>query len=152
MFRVASMVTRRRRRRMADSRNAKANALLAPTPRVTPDELLGIVGAPRKVAVADIRRLVATRFKLAEHEIFGSGSLARYVVLARHVAIYLARTLTPHSMTVIAKFVGGCDHTTIMHACKRVEKKMAQSDIFASEVASLRMELVGYCGQAYWGA
>jgi chromosomal replication initiator protein len=44
------------------------------------------------------------------------------VVLPRHVAMYLARKLTTHSLPEIGAAFGGKDHTTVLHACKKVEK------------------------------
>ena len=44
----------------------------------------------------------------------------RQVALARNVAIYLARQLTGQSLEKIGKYFGGRDHTTVLHACRRV--------------------------------
>ena len=51
----------------------------------------------------------------------------RHVVYARQVAMYLARELTPLSFPTIARKFGGRDHTTVIHAHKRITREMLSS-------------------------
>lgn len=62
------------------------------------------------------------------------------VLIPRHVAMFLARELTPHSYPVIAKHFGDRDHTTVMSAVRRIEVKMCNPD-FAENVNELREAL-----------
>jgi chromosomal replication initiator protein len=47
---------------------------------------------------------------------------------ARHLAMYLARELTPRSMPEIARIMGGRDHTTVMHGAQKIAKQVADPD------------------------
>lgn len=64
----------------------------------------------------------------------------RYVLRARHIAQYLARELTTHSFPAIAREFNR-DHSTIIHACGRIEQMMADNPAFAEEVRALRDEI-----------
>jgi chromosomal replication initiator protein len=57
-----------------------------------------------------------------------SAQRSKHVVLPRQVSMYLARQLTPLSLQQIGKFFGGRDHTTVMHACKKIEEAL-QTDL-----------------------
>ena len=59
----------------------------------------------------------------------------------RQVAMYLARHLTDKSFESIGRYFGGRDHTTVIHAVKTVERKLADDELAAS-VASLRSQLI----------
>ena len=67
--------------------------------------------------------------KVAEH--FGVRTLdlkikkrTKSVVRPRHVAMYLSRTLTDHSLPEIGDYFGGRDHSTVIHACRTVAKRI----------------------------
>ena len=49
-------------------------------------------------------------------------SRRRELVKTRHLAMYLCRELTNNTLTSIGLFFGGRDHTTVIHACGKVEK------------------------------
>ena len=94
----------------------------------------------RKVTVEDIQKTVATHFnvKLAEMH---SARRARAVARPRQVAMYLAKQLTARSLPEIGRRFGGRDHTTVMHAVKRVEELCANDGSFAEDVELLRRML-----------
>ena len=73
---------------------------------------------------------------------------ARKVVWPRHVAMYLGRELTAHSLPSIGRAFGGRDHTTVMHGIGRVESRMADSAPVAEEVAELCKSIVRANGSA----
>lgn len=60
------------------------------------------------------------------------------LVQARHVAMYLARHLTPRSLPEIGRFLGGRDHTTVMYGVRRTEERMGATPELAARVATLR--------------
>jgi chromosomal replication initiator protein len=60
------------------------------------------------------------------------------LVQARHVAMYLARHLTPRSLPEIGRFLGGRDHTTVMYGVRRTEERMGAAPELAARVARLR--------------
>ncbi len=63
------------------------------------------------------------------------------VVVARHVAIYLARALTRHSFPTIGRWFGDRDHTTAQHAARRVAEQMESDPELAEHVNGLRLAL-----------
>lgn len=93
-----------------------------------------------QVSITDIQDAVARRFgmRLAD---MTSHRLARVVARPRQVAMYLASELTPHSLPAIGKHFGGRDHTTVMHACRRIAMLVEIDRELACAVADLRAEL-----------
>lgn len=92
--------------------------------------------------------------KKAVCEFYGISSIhlvatrrTKAIVEARHMAMYLCRELTPHSYPLIGKFLGGLDHTSVMHGFRKVENLMlTRSDEGANkafEVATLLERLTG---------
>lgn len=74
----------------------------------------------RKLTIDEIQRKVAEHYKLRLADLL-SASRARDVARPRQVAMYLAKKLTPRSLPEIGRRFGGRDHTTVMHAVKRIE-------------------------------
>lgn len=60
------------------------------------------------------------------------------VVLPRQVAMYLAKTTTLRSLPDIGRQFGGKDHTTILHAVRKIAARMAVDDAFRAKVEALR--------------
>jgi chromosomal replication initiator protein len=80
----------------------------------------------RLVTIENIQKTVADYFKVRMSELLSerrSRSLAR----PRQIAMALAKELTAHSLPEIGAAFGGRDHTTVMHACKRV-KELQESE------------------------
>ncbi|MFZ5829180.1 MAG: DnaA ATPase domain-containing protein [Planctomycetota bacterium] len=123
-----------------------AAELMAEGLKGTVPELLGALmqtsvgpdGEPRRITVDAVRRFLAKRYgngcpTLAEIAVatarhFGlrvadmrGPSRQRSVVAARDVMILLARELTPSSLEQIGKYLGGRDHTTVLHSCRKME-------------------------------
>ena len=56
---------------------------------------------------------------------------------ARQVGIYLARKLTGLSLARVGAYFGGHDHSTALHACRRVEEALAADPALANELIQL---------------
>ena len=82
--------------------------------------------ARRVLDVQSIVEAVARFFGLPENEILGS-KRTRAVTLPRQLAMFLARRLTPLSFPEIGRLMGGKNHTTVMAACKHVQKIAADN-------------------------
>ena len=67
-----------------------------------------------------------------------SARRARAVARPRQIAMYLAKQLTPRSLPEIGKMFGGRDHTTVMHAVRRVDELRAADAAFNDDVENLR--------------
>ena len=70
-----------------------------------------------------------------------SAKKVRTIVRGRQVGMYLARQLTPLSLTQIGSLFGGRDHTTVLYALRQIEKKLSTDQGLRSEVESLRSRL-----------
>jgi hypothetical protein len=92
--------------------------------------------------VRNIVITVARRYHMEEADIYSSRKTDN-IVLPRHIAMYLAKVMTQQSLPEIGKRFGGKDHTTVLHACRRIERMMAESPAFAGEVNAIRARLEG---------
>lgn len=95
--------------------------------------------APR-VRVEDIQKVVAQHYNLHTFEMH-SPRRARAVARPRQVAMYLAKQLTTLSLPEIGRKFGGRDHTTVMHAVRRVECLLKEDRLLAGDVDILLRSL-----------
>ncbi len=107
----------------------------------TQDVLRDVLKAhDRKVTIEEIQKRVAEHYHLKLVEM-SSARRARNVARPRQVAMYLAKQLTSRSLPEIGKKFGNRDHTTVMHACSRVQEIMGVDAGFAEDVELLRRML-----------
>jgi hypothetical protein len=78
-------------------------------------------GMPPALAIRTIQRAVCQHFGVSLADLMSSSRIQK-VVLPRHIAIWLSRRLTPHSLPAIGRHFGHRDHTTILHAVSRIEQ------------------------------
>lgn len=76
----------------------------------------------RFVSVDEIQKAVADRFHLKPAEL-KSKRRTKALVLPRQITMYLCREITKMSYPEIGRHFGGKDHTTVMHACRQIEKQ-----------------------------
>ncbi len=96
----------------------------------------------RRVTIEEIQKRVAEHYNIKLTEMF-SARRARAVARPRQVAMYLAKQLTSRSLPEIGRKFGGRDHTTVMHAVKKVDELKAQDNSFAEDIDLLRRMLEG---------
>ncbi len=94
----------------------------------------------RRVTIDEIQRRVAEHFNIKMAEMTSSRR-ARIVARPRQVAMYLAKQLTQRSLPEIGRKFGGRDHTTVMHAVKKIEELIASDRALAEDVELLRRML-----------
>jgi len=75
----------------------------------------------KKLTIDEIQRKVIEHYHLKMADLL-SARRARDVARPRQVAMYLAKKLTPRSLPEIGRRFGGRDHTTVMHAVKRIDE------------------------------
>lgn len=94
----------------------------------------------RRLSVEEIQKRVAEHYniKLAE---MSSARRSRQVARPRQVAMYLSKQLTSRSLPEIGRKFGGRDHTTVMHAVKKIEELLAADANFAEDVDLLKRML-----------
>ncbi|MET0280507.1 MAG: chromosomal replication initiator protein DnaA [Steroidobacteraceae bacterium] len=85
----------------------------------------------RLVTIENIQKTVADYFKVRLSDLL-SDSRTRSLARPRQIAMALAKELTAHSLMEIGNAFGGRDHTTVLHACKRV-KELQESEPRAKE-------------------
>ena len=66
-----------------------------------------------------IQKLVTSRFNVSRADILSSRRTAT-VVRPRQIAMYLSKLLTPRSLPEIGRRFGGRDHTTVLHAVRKI--------------------------------
>ncbi len=96
----------------------------------------------RRVTIEEIQKKVAAHFNIRTSDMH-SARRARSVARPRQVAMYLAKQLTSRSLPEIGRKFGGRDHTTVMHAVKKVEELRERDASFAEDVELLRRMLEG---------
>jgi chromosomal replication initiator protein len=94
----------------------------------------------RKLTIDEIQRRVADHYALKINDLI-SPRRAREVARPRQVAMYLAKMLTPRSLPEIGRRFGGRDHTTVMHAVKRIEELRATDHELDRDINHLRRAL-----------
>jgi len=95
---------------------------------------------PRRVKIEDIQRVVARQYNVSRSDLLSSRRTAN-VVRPRQVAMYLAKTLTLRSLPEIGRRFGGRDHTTVLHAVRKIEALVGNDTALAEEVESLKRQL-----------
>jgi chromosomal replication initiator protein len=96
----------------------------------------------RRVTIEEIQKRVAEHFNIKLSEMT-SARRARAVARPRQVAMYLAKQLTSRSLPEIGRKFGGRDHTTVMHAVRKVEELRSTDSSFSDDVDLLRRMLEG---------
>ena len=96
----------------------------------------------RRVTIEEIQKRVAEHFNVRLSEMH-SARRSRSIARPRQIAMYLSKQLTARSLPEIGRKFGGRDHTTVMHAVKKVDELKQQDISFAEDVELLRRMLEG---------
>ena len=91
----------------------------------------------RRVKIDDIQKLVASHFNVSRAEILSARRTAN-VVRPRQIAMYLAKTLTLRSLPEIGRRFGGRDHTTVLHAVRKIEELVSKDRNLAEVIELLK--------------
>ncbi|WP_197527545.1 helix-turn-helix domain-containing protein [Posidoniimonas polymericola] len=89
---------------------------------------------------SDILTVVARYYGLPKTKLTSS-SRQKSIVLARAVAIFLIRELTPLSYDQIGKMLGGRDHSTVLHNYRRIERAQASDRVLGHALGELRRSI-----------
>lgn len=102
-----------------------------------------LLDAPIGSAYPQMRTIqeIAARYWNVDRADIVSARRTAKVVRPRQVAMYLAKELTPFSLPQIGRHFGGRDHTTVLHAVRKIAALVFADAQFALEVVSLRMML-----------
>ena len=91
----------------------------------------------RRITIDEIQKKVAEHYNVRVADMH-SARRSRAVARPRQVAMYLAKQLTPRSLPEIGRKFGGRDHTTVIHAVKKIEELSAYDGAFREDVELLR--------------
>ncbi len=94
----------------------------------------------RRVTIEEIQKRVAEHFRIRISDMH-SARRSRAVARPRQVAMYLAKQLTPRSLPEIGRKFGGRDHTTVMHAVRKIEELRAGDGSLSEDIDLLRRML-----------
>ena len=95
---------------------------------------------PKRVKIEDIQKLVASRYNVSRSDILSERRTAA-VVKPRQIAMYLSKVLTLRSLPEIGRRFGGRDHTTVLHAVRKIEKALGADPSLSEEVELLKRML-----------
>ncbi|MFA6265726.1 MAG: chromosomal replication initiator protein DnaA [Pseudolabrys sp.] len=95
---------------------------------------------PKRVKIEDIQRIVARQYNVSRSDLLSSRRTAN-VVRPRQVAMYLAKTLTLRSLPEIGRRFGGRDHTTVLHAVRKIEGLVGNDMALSEEIEILKRQL-----------
>ncbi|GAB3118575.1 chromosomal replication initiator protein DnaA [Novispirillum itersonii subsp. nipponicum] len=111
------------------------------TLETTQDVLRDLLRAnDRRITIEEIQKKVAEHFQIKLSDMH-SARRSRSVARPRQVAMYLAKQLTSRSLPEIGRKFGGRDHTTVMHAVRKIDELRQGDAAFAEDVDLLRRML-----------
>ena len=91
----------------------------------------------RRVSVEDIQKQVSSHFSIRTSDMF-SARRSRQIARPRQIAMYLAKNLTSLSYPEIGRRFGNRDHTTIMHAVRKIEELMSTDSALSEDISLLK--------------
>ena len=92
---------------------------------------------PRRIKIEDILRIISRHFGVSRADIL-SQRRHRSVVWPRQIGMYLAKQLTQRSLPEIGRRFGDRDHTTVLHAIRKIEGQIAGNPRLKDEIEELK--------------
>ena len=102
-------------------------------------------GEQKRVRIEDIQKVAARHYNVSKNDLL-SNRRTRVIVRQRQIAMYLSKILTPRSLPEIGRRFGGRDHTTVLHAVRKIESLLKEDDKLAHEIELLK-RLIHEMGQ-----
>lgn len=98
-------------------------------------------GAPPPPRIEYIQHIVARQYNVSRADLISPRRTAN-VVRPRQVAMYLANTMTLRPLAEIGRRFGGRDHTTVMHAVRKIKALVENDALVADEIAALKQKIL----------
>ncbi len=95
------------------------------------------IGEPRSIKVEEIQQVVCKHFSVTKADLLSS-CRARTLVRPRQIAMYIAKVMTGRSLPEIGRRFGNRDHTTVLHAVRKIESMVKHDTVLAQEVELLK--------------
>jgi chromosomal replication initiator protein DnaA len=99
------------------------------------------------VTIDTILRVIADDYKLSYNDLKGK-KRTKNIVFPRQIAMYIARDITEYSTTELGFEFGGRDHTTVMHACQKIEEQLKLDPNLESKIQALIRAIKDYSSKA----
>lgn len=96
---------------------------------------------PKRVKIEDIQRIVAKHYQVSRADVLSSRR-TQNVVRPRQVAMFLSKQLTLRSLPEIGRRFGGRDHTTVLHAVRKIDELVKKDQALFDEVELLKRMLL----------
>jgi chromosomal replication initiator protein len=93
-----------------------------------------------RLSIESVQKAVANHFKVGVSDL-KSPRRVRTLAHPRQIAMYLCKKHTQTSYPEIGGKFGGKDHTTVMHACRKIERLLKEDDRLASDIATIERSL-----------
>ena len=91
---------------------------------------------PGRIKIDDILKVVGRHYNVSKNDLL-SPRRARSVVVPRQIGMYLAKKLTSRSLPEIGRRFGGRDHSTVLHAVRKIDELMRADEKLAKDLAAL---------------
>ncbi|CFX12901.1 Chromosomal replication initiator protein DnaA [Candidatus Filomicrobium marinum] len=92
---------------------------------------------PRRIKIEDILRIISRHFGVSKGDLL-SQRRHRSVVWPRQIGMYLAKQLTQRSLPEIGRRFGNRDHTTVLHAIRKIEGQLSDNPRLRDEIEELK--------------
>ncbi|GIS07563.1 MAG: hypothetical protein CM15mP111_1780 [Hyphomicrobiales bacterium] len=104
--------------------------------------------------IEDVLRTISGHFNVTKQDILSSRR-HKTIVYPRQIGMYLAKVLTTRSLPEIGRKFGGRDHTTVLHAVRKIEKLIKTNPSIRESITTLETPLksdwiifsVNYCNK-----
>ena len=94
----------------------------------------------RQIMIEDVLRTISGHFNVTKQDILSSRR-HKTIVYPRQIGMYLAKVLTTRSLPEIGRKFGGRDHTTVLHAVRKIEKLIKTDPTIKESITTLENSL-----------
>jgi len=115
------------------------------TVEIAQQQLKDFFASPKQknMSIEVIQRVTADYFSLSFNDLKGK-KRTKNIVFPRQLAMYIAREITEYSTTEVGVEFGGRDHTTVMHACQKIEERIRSDPTLDSTINTLKRTIKEY--------
>ncbi len=112
---------------------------------IAQEQLKDVFSSPKQsnITIEIIQRAVGEYFNLSPYDLRGK-KRTKAIAFPRQIAMYITREITEYSTTEVGLEFGGRDHTTVMHACQRIESRMQTDPYLEPTIQRLIRQIKEY--------
>lgn len=119
------------------------------TVEIAAQQLKDVFASPKQsnMSIEVIQKVTAEYFSLSYNDLKGK-KRTKNIAFPRQLAMYIAREITEYSTTEVGMEFGGRDHTTVMHACQKIEERIRSDPTLDSTIKTLIRSIKEYSAKA----